>query len=108
MILKSYDSIQQKNFNILIKNHQLNHHPDGVIFNYSKISLPDAEKSALVKGLWFSLPSKKPMLIIMLIIFGKFELFYRSIQNLNDCNRTRTHNHLVCQQTLNHLVKLAK
>ena len=106
MISKSYDSIQQKKFNILIKNHQLNH--DGVIFNYSKISLPDAEKSALVKGLWFSLPSKKPMLIIMLIIFGKFELFYRSIQNLNDCNGTRTHNHLVCQQTLNHLVKLAK
>ena len=26
---------------------------------------------------------------------------------LSDYNRTRNHNHLVCKQTLNHLVKLA-
>ena len=26
----------------------------------------------------------------------------------NECNGTRTHNHLVCKQTLNHLAKLAK
>ena len=28
--------------------------------------------------------------------------------NLSDCNRARTHNHLVCKRTLNHLAKLAK
>ena len=27
---------------------------------------------------------------------------------LSDCNRTRTHNHSVRKQTLNHLAKLAK
>ena len=26
--------------------------------------------------------------------------------NINDCNWTRTHNHLVCKRTLNHLAKL--
>ena len=32
----------------------------------------------------------------------------REIWSLSDCNWTRTHNHLVRKQTLNHLVKLAK
>ena len=27
---------------------------------------------------------------------------------LCDCNGTRTHNHLICKRTLNHLAKLAK
>ena len=31
----------------------------------------------------------------------------RDIWNLSDCNWTRTHKHLVCKQTLNHLAKLA-
>ena len=30
---------------ILFKNRQPKHNPDGIIFNYSKIYLPDAEKS---------------------------------------------------------------
>ena len=30
------------------------------------------------------------------------------ISSLSDCNQTRTHNHLVCNQTINHLAKLAK
>ena len=30
----------------------------------------------------------------------------RGIWRLSDCNRTRTHNHLLRKQTLNHLVKL--
>ena len=55
MILKSHDSIQQKKINPVFKNLQPKHNPDGVIFNYSKISLSDAEKSLLVKGLQFSL-----------------------------------------------------
>ena len=29
----------------------------------------------------------------------------RNIGSLNGCNRIRTHNHLVCQQTLSHLAK---
>ena len=32
----------------------------------------------------------------------------RDMQNLEDYNGTRTHNHLVRKQTLNHLAKLAK
>ena len=27
---------------------------------------------------------------------------------ISDCNRTQTHNHLVCKQTLSHSAKLAK
>ena len=30
------------------------------------------------------------------------------IRSLSDSNEIRTHNHLVCKQTLNHLAKLAK
>ena len=30
------------------------------------------------------------------------------IWSLSDCNGTRTHNHLVCKRTFNHLAKLAK
>ena len=30
------------------------------------------------------------------------------VWNLSDCSRTRTHNHLVCRWTLNHLAELAK
>ena len=59
VILKSHDSIYQKKFDVLFKNHQPKHNPDGVVFNYSKISLSDVEKSLLVKGLWFSSPAKK-------------------------------------------------
>ena len=33
---------------------------------------------------------------------------WREIWSLSDCNRTRTHNHLVCKWTLNHLAKAAK
>ena len=32
----------------------------------------------------------------------------REIWSLSDCNGTRTHYHLVCKRTLNHLTKLAK
>ena len=31
-----------------------------------------------------------------------------TIRNINDCNWTRTQNHLVLKRTLNHLAKLAK
>ena len=31
----------------------------------------------------------------------------RHIWSLSDCNETRTHNHLVCKWTLNHLAKLS-
>ena len=31
----------------------------------------------------------------------------RDIWNINNCNGTRNHNHLVCKQTLSHLTKLA-
>ena len=59
MIIKSHGSIQEKKFNTFFKNRQPKHNPDGVIFNYSNISLSDTEKSLLVRGLRFSLPPKK-------------------------------------------------
>ena len=35
--------------------------------------------------------------------------WYRhDISSLSDCNETRTHKHLVCKRTLNHLAKLTK
>ena len=37
----------------------------------------------------------------------KWELL-RVRNRLSDCNGTRTHNHLVCKRTPNHLAKLAK
>ena len=37
-----------------------------------------------------------------------FARIRREISSLNDCNRTLTHNHLVCTQKVNHLVQLAK
>ena len=79
MILKPHDSIQRKKFNTLIKNRQPKHHPDEVIFNYSKISLSDTEKSLLVRGLQFSLP---PMKLNCADYLTNFELFYRSIRSL--------------------------
>ena len=67
-MLKSRDFIQQEKFNVLFKNHQHKHNPDGAICNYSKISLSDEEKSLLVKGFRFSLPPKKLRSLIMLVI----------------------------------------
>ena len=80
MILKSHDSIQQKKVQCLLRKQQPKHDPDRVIFNYSKISLSDAEKSLLVKGLRLSLPPKKLNYADYLV---NFELFYRSIRNLD-------------------------
>ena len=53
--------------------------PEKVIFNFSKLSLNEAEKSFLVKYLSFSLPPKQLSCSDYLI---KFELFSRSIDNL--------------------------
>ena len=49
------------------------------MFNFSKVSLADAESSLLVKGLNFALPPKQLSYSDYLI---NFELFYRSIDNL--------------------------
>ena len=41
--------------------------------------------------------------------FNKYEFLKRIDLNYKpNCNRTRTHNHLVRKRTLNHLAKLAK
>ena len=53
--------------------------PEKVIFNFSKLSLNEAEKSFLVKYLSFSLPPKQLSCSDYLI---KFELFSRSVDNL--------------------------
>ena len=52
--------------------------PEKVIFNFSKVSLTEVEKSLLVKGLSFSLPPKQFSYSDYL---NNFELFYRSIDN---------------------------
>ena len=53
--------------------------PEKEIFNFSKVSLTESEKSVLVKGLSFSLPPKQLSYSDYLI---NFENFHRSIDNL--------------------------
>ena len=78
--LKTHDSIQQKKFNKLLTECKSKQDAEKVIFNFSNVSLTEAEKSRLVKGLSFSLPPKKLSYSDYLV---NFELFYRSIDNLN-------------------------
>lgn len=56
---KSHYSVHQKELNVLFKNYQPKLYPDRVIFNYSKASVSDVEKSLLVKELYFSLSPEK-------------------------------------------------
>ena len=56
---KSHYSVHQKELNVLFKNYQPKLYPDRVIFNYSKASVSDVEKSLLVKELCFSLSPEK-------------------------------------------------
>ena len=77
--LKTHDSIQQKKFNKLLIENTPKQDPEKVIFNFSKVSPTEAEKSLLGKGLSFSLPPKQLSYSDYLI---NFELFYRSIDNL--------------------------
>ena len=79
-ILKSHDSIQQKKFNKLLRECKPKQDPEKIVFNFSNVTLTEAEKSLLVKGLSFSLPPEKLSYSDYLI---NFELFYRSIDNLN-------------------------
>ena len=78
-ILK-YVSIQQKKFNKLLRECKPKQDPEKIVFNFSNVTLTEAEKSLLVKGLSFSLPPEKLSYSDYLI---NFELFYRSIDNLN-------------------------
>ena len=79
-LLKTHDSIQQKRFNKLLIENRPKQDPEKIIFNFSKLSLTDAEKTLLVKGLSFALPPKQLSYSDYLI---NSELFYRSIDNLN-------------------------
>ena len=67
-LLKTHDSVQQKEFNKLLTECKPKQDAGKVIF-----------KSLLVKGLSFSLPPKKLSYSDYLV---NFELFYRSIGNL--------------------------
>ena len=78
-LLRTHDSIQQKKFNKLLIENKPKQDPEKVIFKFFKLSLSDAEKSLLVKGLSFALPPKQLSYSDYLI---NFELFYRSIGNL--------------------------
>ena len=78
-LLKTHDSIQQKKFNKLLIENRPKQDLEKVILNFSKLSLTDAEKTLLVKGLSFALPPKQLSYSDYLI---NFELFYRSIDNL--------------------------
>ena len=62
-------------------------------------------KKKIIKKL--CLPLKRGILSLVLVLY--VELHARNfldILKLSDCNRTWTHNHLVCKRTLNHLAKL--
>ena len=72
MISKSH--VQQKKFNTIFKNRQPKHNSDDVIFNCSKISLPDTEMSPLVRGDLINIIKK----LNYEDYLTNFELFYRS------------------------------
>ena len=57
-LLKTYNSIQQKNFNKILIENRPKQDPEKEIFNFSKLSHTDAEKTLLVKGLSFASPPK--------------------------------------------------
>ena len=82
--LKTHDSIQQKKFNKLLTECKPKQDAEKVVFNFSNVSLTEAEKSLLVKGLSFSVPPKKLSYSGYLV---NFELFYKSIDNLNILSR---------------------
>ena len=79
-LLKTHDSTQRKKFSKLLIENRPKKDPEKVIFNCSKVSLTDAKKSPLVKGLSFALPPKQLSYSDYLI---NFESCYRSIDNLN-------------------------
>ena len=78
-LLKAHDSIQGNKFNKLPVECKIKQDAGKVIFNFSNVSLMEAEKSLLVKGLSLSLPPKK---LSHSNYLGNFELFYRNIDNL--------------------------
>ena len=57
-LLNTYDSVQQKNFNKILIENRPKQDPEKEIFNFSKLSHTDAEKTLLVKGLSFASPPK--------------------------------------------------
>ena len=79
-ILKSHDSILQKKFNKLLRECKPKQDPDKIIFNFSNVTLTEAEKSLLGKSLSLSLPPEKLSYSDYLI---NFELFYKSVDHLN-------------------------
>ena len=64
-LLKTQDSIQQKKFNKLLTECKPKQEAERIIFNFSNVSLTEAEKELLVKGLSFSLPPKSLALQII-------------------------------------------
>ena len=78
-LLKTHQFTQQKTFNKFLMEIKAKQDPEKVIFNLSKVTLTEAEKPLLEKGLSFSLPPKQFSYLGYLI---NFELFYRSIDNL--------------------------
>ena len=69
----------RKKFNELLTECNTKQDAKRIIFNFSNVSLTEAEKSLLVKNLSFSLPPKKLSYSDYLV---NFELFYRIIDNL--------------------------
>ena len=67
---------QENRFTEFQKERQPRPDPEKVIFNYSDIFLSSEEKSFLVKGLTFSIPSRKLNYVDYVI---NVALFYRSI-----------------------------
>ena len=78
-LLKPFDSIQEKKFSKVPTECKPKQDAEKVMFNFSDVSVTEAEKSLLVRGLSFSLPPKKLSYSDYLV---NFELIYRSIENL--------------------------
>ena len=59
--------MQQKKFSKLLRECKPKQDPEKIVFNFSNVTLTEAKKSLLVKGLSFSLPPEKLITNIQII-----------------------------------------
>ena len=69
-VLKQKSTIQQKQFNNLLKDKKPQYDPKKIIFNYSSYVLSEAEKYLLQKGSNFNIRPKNLIILINLSILN--------------------------------------
>ena len=62
-------------------------------------------KDLEINEIWMDIFYKKQVPVDVFCLHHNIQNIVIQTSRLHDCNRTRTHNHLVHKQTLNHLAK---